>query len=370
SFKNSVLLEGGNFNGCIFKEHVDFDGCIFRGRADFSWSRFDGDVSLVGGDFCGVLSFEDVRAAGGFDLSYSKLKKDLVLDGATIKDADCSYLSVAGSIEASATQFVRKVTFHRAKVDGDANFFESSFGPRSKFSYVVFHGFANFPDTFFSEFSHSIHSEVDFSGCSFEKPANFNGARFSGAYPIFHGSILHEQTTFSANPRLWPEGEELLSEYARNSCATIRHLLAKQGLPEDEHFFFRREMHFAGRIGSIWQRLPYLLFGLFSEYGYSILRPTLWLLGVWALGFAAFWGYFSGCCVLAPDSVIERPMGSAMALSLSNLFPLFGFGRTFLLEELKALPAVLQFFSGFQTVASLPLLFFLGLGLRQRFRLR
>ncbi len=59
-----------------------------------------------------------------------------------------------------------------------------------------------------------------------------------------------------------------------------------------------------------------------------------------------------------------------MALSFSNLFPLFGFGRTFLLEELKALPAVLQFFSGFQTVASLPLLFFLGLGLRQRFRLR
>ncbi|KIC23142.1 hypothetical protein GC1_08820 [Leisingera sp. ANG1] len=129
-------------------------------------------------------------------------------------------------------------------------------------------------------------------------------------------------------------------------------------------------MHFAGKIGSIWQRLPYLLFGLFSEYGYSILRPTLWLLGVWALGFAAFWGYFSGCCVPAPHDVIERPMGSAMALSFSNLFPLFGFGRTFLLEELKALPAVLQFFSGVQSVASLPLLFFLGLGLRQRFRLR
>ncbi|WP_027258180.1 hypothetical protein [Leisingera aquimarina] len=140
-------------------------------------------------------------------------------------------------------------------------------------------------------------------------------------------------------------------------------------------------MHFTGKIGagsfsistgvSIWQRLPYLLFGLFSEYGYSILRPTLWLLGVWALGFAAFWGYLSGCCVPAPDSVIERPMGAAMALSFSNLFPLFGFGRVYFGGDfMRELPAVLKTLAGFQTVASLPLLFFLGLGLRQRFRLR
>ncbi|WP_254604189.1 hypothetical protein [Leisingera sp. ANG59] len=169
----------------------------------------------------------------------------------------------------------------------------------------------------------------------------------------------------------WPASPAQDLETARESCAIIRHILAKQGLPEDEHFYFRREMHFAGKIGSIWQRLPYLLFGLFSEYGHSILRPTLWLLGVWALGFAAFWGYFSGCCVPAPHEVIERPMGSAMALSFSNLFPLFGFGRVYFgAEFMMKLPAVLKTLSGFQTVASLPLLFFLGLGLRQRFRLR
>ncbi|UWR59569.1 hypothetical protein [Phaeobacter inhibens] len=130
-------------------------------------------------------------------------------------------------------------------------------------------------------------------------------------------------------------------------------------------------MQFASKIGSIWQRLPYLLFGLFSEYGYSILRPTLWLLGVWAFGFAAFWGYLSGCCVPAPDGVIERPMGAAMGLSVSNLFPLFGFGRLYFgVEFMQSLPAVLKTLSGLQTVVSLPLLFFLGLGLRQRFRLR
>ncbi|WP_375697897.1 hypothetical protein [Pseudophaeobacter sp. TrK17] len=130
-------------------------------------------------------------------------------------------------------------------------------------------------------------------------------------------------------------------------------------------------MYFAGQIGSIWQRLPYLLFGLFSDYGYSMARPALWLAGLWAFGFVAFWGYLMGCCVPAPLEEVSAPMGSAMGLSFSNLFPLFGFGRVFFGAEFMAsLPPVLKLLAGFQTVASLPLLFFLGLGLRQRFRLR
>ncbi|MGR3623562.1 pentapeptide repeat-containing protein [Pseudophaeobacter sp.] len=231
---------------------------------------------------------------------------------------------------------------------------------------------------------------ANFSDCVFERPTNFRNACFITQYPMFYGTLLHDKTTFTAKESHWPDeahlkvksettgqtlAEKLLRENqkflaAKEACATIRHALAKQGLPEEEHFFFRREMHFAGKVGSIWQRLPYLLFGMFSDYGHSIARPTLWLAGLWAFGFVAFWGYLAGCCVPAPSGVIENPMGSAMALSFSNLFPLFGFGRTFLKEELEALPAVLQLLSGVQTVFSLPLLFFLGLGLRQRFRLR
>ncbi|MDF9302247.1 hypothetical protein P5P81_06745 [Tritonibacter mobilis] len=42
----------------------------------------------------------------------------------------------------------------------------------------------------------------------------------------------------------------------------------------------------------------------------------------------------------------------------------------FLSEVLASLPRWAQVLSGAQTVLSLPLLFFLGLALRQRFRLR
>lgn len=64
-------------------------------------------------------------------------------------------------------------------------------------------------------------------------------------------------------------------------------------------------------------------------------------------------------------------MGSAMALSFSNLYPLFGFGRVYFgADFMMKLPAVLKTLAVFQAVASLPLLLFPGLALRQRFRLR
>ncbi|OED48215.1 hypothetical protein AB838_12460 [Rhodobacteraceae bacterium (ex Bugula neritina AB1)] len=67
-----------------------------------------------------------------------------------------------------------------------------------------------------------------------------------------------------------------------------------------------------------------------------------------------------------PDGVIARPIGVAMALSFSNLFLLLGFGG--LEDLLAALPSVLKFFSGFQTAANLPLLFFIGLRRPSRLR--
>ncbi|MGR3759957.1 hypothetical protein ACUXV3_07450 [Roseobacteraceae bacterium NS-SX3] len=333
-----------------------------------------------------------------------EFESNLCLDGFILPEdiefARCKLLSISarsavflGDLRLEGTYVTLGVTFCDAlfcaeyqsfdtEYHGPANFLRSIFRSEMYCCYNTFYSEAYFQSVRFcgdAEFIGSVFlydgeghdDEGFFQGCIFESVTSFRDVRFLRQYPKFHESLLHEKTTFSAKRECWPDWASQSLHHARSACATIRHLLAKQGLPEDEHFFFRREMHFAGRIGTIWQRLPYLLFGLFSEYGYSILRPTLWLLGVWALGFAAFWGYLSGCCVPAPDGLIERPMGSAMALSFSNLFPLFGFGRVYFSAEfMMKLPAALKTLAGFQTVASLPLLFFLGLGLRQRFRLR
>ncbi|NVK16033.1 MAG: pentapeptide repeat-containing protein [Rhodobacteraceae bacterium] len=365
-----------------FYKRVQFSGMLFCGSADFGESVFCRGVNYSNAMFLRDAYFYSVKFEGKAFFPSVSFSQWTEFGKAEFKKI-AYFQSAKWSVDVDFREalFTGEANFEEASFKKSALFQSAKFIQNAHFGLATFEGFAYFAGAVFGR-TGELPCLSNFSECHFSKPTSFRGAKFHDAFPNFSGAILHDKTSFTAksvptdgekalgSSLYWPASPVQDLETARESCATIRHLLAKQGLPEDEHFFFRREMHFAGKIGSIWQRLPYLLFGLFSEYGYSILRPTLWLLGVWAFGFAAFWGYFSGCCVPAPHEVIERPMGSAIALSFSNLFPLFGFGRTFLLEELKALPAVLQFFSGFQTVASLPLLFFLGLGLRQRFRLR
>ncbi|MEP4036210.1 pentapeptide repeat-containing protein [Pseudophaeobacter sp.] len=303
--------------------------------------------------------FLSSKFLGGFDLSGSC--------GGTLSFTSSVF---HGSAVFRNAVFQEGARFEMVDFLEEASFADVKFCMGTSFARGRFRGRLRLWDVGFGEQKMAIDLGPVFRDCQFDEPVDFRSARFHGAFPEFSGAVLHAQTRFSSSADSWPHKTTQPPELARDSCSTIRHILAKQGLPEDEHFFFRKEMYFAGQIGSIWQRLPYLLFGLFSDYGHSIARPTFWLAGIWAFGFVAFWGYFSGCCVPAPLDVTERPMGTAMGLSFSNLFPLFGFGRTFLAAELAGLPAVLKTLAGFQTVFSLPLLFFLGLGLRQRFRLR
>ena len=85
--------------------------------------------------------------------------------------------------------------------------------------------------------------------------------------------------------------------------------------------------------------------------------------GLWALGLFAFWGYLL-------QAGHEGAFGSAFALSTSNLLPTLRFGLYFDKTFMEGLPPVLRALSGCQNVLSLPLLFFVLLGFRTRFRMR
>ena len=155
-------------------------------------------------------------------------------------------------------------------------------------------------------------------------------------------------------------------------------------MAEDQHFFFRREMMFTSHQETFVRRVPYQVYKCLSDYGDSIARPLSLITLVWIIGFALLWAYFAGCryicreginahlpyCTQSPALKPEWDGWTAAGLSFSNLFLLYGFGRVFFEEVQKTLPLTLKLLSGLQTVVSLPLLFLLGLGLRQRFRLR
>ena len=364
SFDTTTVSQRASFKAATFKKNSYFVSTVFSHEASFECATFVQEAFFDSAIFKQKAVFNSATFMQRAWLDSIKFVK-----GALFKEVKfLEYVSF------DATTFEGRAEFVSANFLKYAWFICSTFKLKADFSSATFEGFSYFRRTRFGSEGDGICLPV-FTESQFAKPTSFREAVFRDRYPIFAGAVLHDKTSFTAEDANWPTDKEKLSseeiEVARESCAVIRHALAKQGLPEDEHFFFRREMQFARQIGSFWQQLPYHLFGIFSEYGYSIKRPLWWLLGLWALGVAAFCGYFSRCCVPAPERVVEHPIASGMALSFSNLFPVFGFGRGFGLNEtLQQLPPVLQLFSGFQTVAALPLLFFLGLALRQRFRLR
>jgi hypothetical protein len=256
-------------------------------------------------------------------------------------------------------------TFNSSRFNGDVRFGFATFRDTVEFSSAVFSNFSYFNDVKFGSLE-KIKS-VLIVHCQFEKPTTFYNATFYSTYPDFYGTILHDKTTFTDSPENWPQRKQSYPAQAKASCAVIRHNLGKQGLPEAEHFFFRREMGFAGQIGGLWQKLPYRVFGAVSDYGYSIERPLLWLGGLWVLGAFVFLMSFRSCyCV---GDLQNAPL--AASLSFSNIFNFFGFQRSYIAPEIiKGLGGWLHLFSAGQTIFGFTLLFFLGLGLRTRFRLR
>ena len=267
--------------------------------------------------------------------------------------------------------FHKDVSFASSTFEKEVAFRNTTFTGTVGFVTVQFEGNTSYTECSFHTRGTATMAGIRFTDAIFSKSTSFRECHFVHSYPEFTNTDLYPVTDFSADEKFWPEGISTPEKEARDSCGIIRNLLAKKGLTEDQHFFFRREMLFTSHHEEPLRRFPYQVYRYLSDYGHSIARPLIGLAFIWTFGFVCFWGYFSGCCVPAPSTVIDRPIGSAIGLSFSNLFPLFGFNRLYFgAEFMKFLPASLKALSSVQTVVSLPFLFFLGLGLRQRFRLR
>jgi hypothetical protein len=298
------------FQSSVFEQGADFLNCIFRKNGNFADCIFKGRLRFFGKE----------------------------------------------------NNFKDNVTFLRSRFNGETSFDLVTFDKSVDFDQTKFDDFASFQEVKFGV--GSSRSEIKFSKCDFKKPADFRNAVFASGYPTLVGSVIHERSSFSATPEAWPVDRPTDLGQARDSCASIRHAVSKQGLPEAEHFFFRREMGFAGQSGPWWQRPPYWLFGWLSDYGYGILTPLLWLCLLIVGGASVLaWG--------AAESAPSLDFWQGLGLSFSNAFNFLGFHKTFQTEDLMGkLPPLMKAFSGFQTIGGVILLFFVGLGLRTRFRLR
>lgn len=336
-----------DFEWVAFSHALVMERFIFRSPANFDDALFGGDIRFDQANFFHNASFRNAVFSQG---------------------ASFASATFGGESAFAEAAFFGHTSFTKATFADAAWFIQSKFFAAALFYFATFNREAIFVDATFG--SESGDQFVTFSDCQFDKPLNFRNARFRARYPVFSGVVTADRNVFTAKPDHWPTTTTQDPEQARESCAAIRHMLDKQGLPEEAHFFFRREMGFASEIGPIWQRLPYRLYGALSDYGQSIARPAGGLLAVVVLGWAVIRTWLGRTDRPVGGAQWLDPIPEALVLSIANTLPFLGLARTKLTEFHALAPPGLVVFSAVQSLAGIVLLFLLGLGLRTRFRMR
>ena len=321
------------------------------------------------------VSFSRAIFAGRVDMYRMTFNNSVRFDNAVFERSAYFYEGTfSGAAYFGKSDFKGECTFSGDTFNHHARFGETIFRDHVGFRSVTFNGHAYFNETVFGHPESSVLCQPDFTDSAFMQPVSFRDARFRTHYPILAGTLLHERSFFSGHEELWPKmvrkkakvarrpsGQHNQIEsltLARESCAVIRHCIAKQGLPEAAHFFFRREMRFAIRDTSFLRKIPYTLYWFLSDFGNSILRPTVGLVVV----FSFFVGIF---CVLQSKGVTDCP--EPFAHAFLNTVSLFASVQQYFPDCSSGLRPLL---SATQSILSYIMLFFVGLGLRQRFRLR
>ena len=191
---------------------------------------------------------------------------------------------------------------------------------------------------------------------------SFEGAIFDKEPPRFFGAKLHQGTVWRAIT--WPptpKGKDEAGAFI-DAYACLKLEMDRLKKHEDELDFFalelqsRRVLQESVLKGS---GLPIALYGLVSDYGRSYARPLWALIAVAALG----------TLVLLLSSALTP--WQSLGLSLANTFNVFGFRKDFFdAATIERLPAPLKILAALQTIFGTILLFLLGLGIRNRFRMK
>jgi hypothetical protein len=188
---------------------------------------------------------------------------------------------------------------------------------------------------------------------------SFKGATFKTKPPEFFGAELHEGSVWPSReawpiPKATDEAEDFIHAYERLKLEMDR--LKKH---EDELDFFALELQSRCVLLGPVLGLPIAIYGAFSDFGRSYLRPLIALFYLALIGTLAF---------LPSDSL--SPWQS-LGLSFANTLNVFGFRKDFFdAATIEHLPALLKILAALQTILGTILLFLFGLGIRNKFRMK
>jgi hypothetical protein len=187
----------------------------------------------------------------------------------------------------------------------------------------------------------------------------------------FFQTKLHGDTKFSLDQQYYPEPNKANASDDADAYSRLRHVAKSNERPEAEHFFFRQEM----RCKAVTEGFPdgwfIRAYEAVSDFGFSVWRPLAWLVCFVVVGWAITGLWLKHGTPPEGQAVLSNsPIAEGLGISIGNTLPFLGLVRKMHPTFYQEAPAWLDAVSGFQSVAGIVLLFFLGLGLRNRFRLK
>jgi uncharacterized protein YjbI with pentapeptide repeats len=222
---------------------------------------------------------------------------------------------------------------------------------------------------------------VDFTGTKFRAPTSFENSTFlsSSSFkdavfefaPNFHNAHLHQGTTFSPAHHFPTLFRDIKSPNAAEYYRTLKLAMNKQQALNEEAGFFLLEMRSRAHSEPFLRRVFHTMYDVLSAYGQSVRRPLIWFLVI-NIGFGMLYSWLAG---LGWGWWQWSPR--LLSLTLNGSVPFVGGLRSPEISSTGAPPlfagfelVVVQIGLVIQTTLSTVLLFLVGLGLRNMFKIR
>ena len=332
-------LQESSFDAAKFSEDVYVENCQFTDVAWFAYAQFRHVASFTQCTFPRGANFADVTSC------------------ALLEFGECSFCDISGYLSLTHATVKEEMYLSHCTLNGPV-FFENA----------KLRGHSSIEGSSFAR-------GVKLSGTSFGAATYFTGAQFHNLVPTFYDCELYPETEFSLDKHKWvtrpksPMSTDPSFEISVNKDAyeRLKHEMNKLQKTDAENFFYRQELRCKALLEPWYYRPVYWIYETASDNGYSIARPAGWLLALIIL----LWGFYGSVFRnVAGFEYITAPILDGFVISVGNTLPFLGIGNSTYAQEISQFPAWLKLLSAIQGLLGLVLLFFLGLGLRTRFRWR
>lgn len=404
-----INLEGFNFgDGALFNESVWGNNTNFNNAI---WGKDSKFYRVKWGDNC---SFEDAIWGNGCKFNESSWQNYLKLDKAKWGDF-CDF---------DSSEWGKFSIFFQVVFGNYTTFNNCKFANMVCFDYTEFKGITTFVGStfeggvrFIGKPKESFFHDISFAGCHFKGAVDFGQRSFKGpttfssipkksklhlikldtigdivygqhigipimvekeniprltifsVAPNFHGCELNQDTSFDGV--IFPKAQG--TEKSARAYRTLKLAFSKQQAVKEEQRFFKLEMDEEAKIAFsfrkkypwIGQRPLFLIYKGISDYGYSVGRPLI-LLILSLIIFSTIYSYYDDVCFFFEFKKTCSLNTDAMLYGIIQILPLLGLAKKDFLDELN-IPIL---FIIFQKIISYPLLFLIGLALRNAFRIK